>query len=128
MKFVLNLWGHRGDKSWPGGAVKELNIRVIESEVGGMVGGVLLQVQFVGRWGRTGQLDISVVQLKHENVLVVVKERVVRRGGCGRGEVGREGDLVLFAIIADSGTIHTSLFVPLCNKGQRKERFCMNHE
>lgn len=35
MKFVLNLWGHRGDKSWPGGAVKELNIRVIESEVTG---------------------------------------------------------------------------------------------
>lgn len=34
MKFVLNLWGHRGDKSWPGGAVKELNIRAIESEVG----------------------------------------------------------------------------------------------
>lgn len=22
MKFVLNLWGHRGDKSWPGGAVR----------------------------------------------------------------------------------------------------------
>lgn len=56
-------------------------------------------------------------------MLVVVKERVVRRGGCGR-----EGDLVLFAIIADSGTIHTSLFVPLCNKGQSTERFCMNHE
>jgi len=35
MKFVLNLWGHRGDKSWPGGAVKELNIRAIESEVPG---------------------------------------------------------------------------------------------
>jgi len=54
MKFVLNLWGHRGDKSWPGGAVKELNIRAIESEAGG--GGVLLQVQFGGTWGRTGQL------------------------------------------------------------------------
>lgn len=64
-------------------------------------------------------------------MLVVVKERVVRRGGCGREEGregGREGDLVLFAIIADSGTIHTSLFVPLCNKGQSTERFCMNHE
>ena len=60
-------------------------------------------------------------------MLVVVKERVVRRGGCGR-EGGREGDLVLFAIIADSGTIHTSLFVPFCNKGQSTERFCMNHE
>lgn len=60
-------------------------------------------------------------------MLVVVKERVVRREGCRR-ERGREGDLVLFAIIADSGTIHTSLFVPLCNKGQSAERFCMNHE
>jgi len=55
MKFVLNLWGHRGDKSWPGGAVKELNIRTIESGVWGGRG-VLLQVQFGGRWGRTGQL------------------------------------------------------------------------
>ena len=35
MKFVLNLWGHRGDKSWPGGAVKELNVRMIEIEVWG---------------------------------------------------------------------------------------------
>ena len=35
MKFVLNLWGHRGDKSWPGGAVKELNIMAMESEVRG---------------------------------------------------------------------------------------------
>lgn len=33
------------------------------------------------------QLDISVAQLKHENVLVVVKERVVRTGG---GERERE--------------------------------------
>lgn len=53
MKFVLNLWGHRGDKSWPGGAVKELNIRVMER---GGAGGGLLQVQFGGRWGSTGQL------------------------------------------------------------------------
>lgn len=33
------------------------------------------------------KLDISVVQLKHENVMVVVKERVVRRG---EGWGGRE--------------------------------------
>lgn len=39
-----------------------------------------------------------------------------------------EGDLVLFAIIADSGTIHTSLFVPLCNKEQCRERFCIGNE
>jgi hypothetical protein len=31
MKFVLNLWGHRGDKSWPDGVLKELNIRAIET-------------------------------------------------------------------------------------------------
>jgi hypothetical protein len=42
--------------------------------------------------------------------MVVVKERVVRRGGRRW-----EGHLVLFAIIADSGTIHTSAFVLLCS-------------
>lgn len=44
------------------------------------------------------------------------------------GGGGGVGDLALFAIIADSGTIHTSLFVPLCNKGQSREKFCMDHE
>jgi hypothetical protein len=54
--------------------------------------------------------------------MVVVKERVVRRGGVAGG------DLALFAIIADSGSIHTFLFVPLCNKGQSSEKFSMDHE
>jgi len=58
----------------------------------------------------------------------LLKRGLLGEEGVGGREVGREGDLVLFAIIADSGTIHTSLFVPLCNKGQSTERFCMNHE